>query len=225
MSHDRSPSHHGVFSKESETPRTTCAHPAGAVTLIQRFGGSLNLNVHYHMLFLEGGTTKQGRGRNSAERFPSDEDVQALVFTIATRVIRFFQKKGYFQDDVDSAVPEKDWRKKRLCRRSRLLPFNPGLRWENGKEGMSGVWALSIGNKWNGQAGCARKWRFSLHAAFIANRGNAPNLKCSAATLPPAIAEERLELQPSGDIILRLKTPYSDGTSHLLFSGLSLSRN
>ena len=27
----------------------------GAVTLIQRFGGALNLNVHYHMLFLEGG--------------------------------------------------------------------------------------------------------------------------------------------------------------------------
>ncbi|ODB87144.1 hypothetical protein A3195_16585 [Candidatus Thiodiazotropha endoloripes] len=25
-----------------------------AVTLIQRFGGALNLNVHYHMLFLGG---------------------------------------------------------------------------------------------------------------------------------------------------------------------------
>jgi hypothetical protein len=27
---------------------------AGAVTLIQRFGGALNLNVHFHMLFLAG---------------------------------------------------------------------------------------------------------------------------------------------------------------------------
>jgi hypothetical protein len=26
----------------------------GAVTLIQRFGGSLNLNVHFHMLYLDG---------------------------------------------------------------------------------------------------------------------------------------------------------------------------
>jgi hypothetical protein len=26
----------------------------GAVTLIQRFGGALNLNVYFHMLFLEG---------------------------------------------------------------------------------------------------------------------------------------------------------------------------
>jgi hypothetical protein len=36
----------------------------------------------------------------------------------------------------------------------------------------------------------------------------------------PAVAEERLELQPSGDVLLRLKTPYSDGTSRLLFSGV-----
>lgn len=26
----------------------------GAVTLIQRFGSALNLNVHFHMLFLDG---------------------------------------------------------------------------------------------------------------------------------------------------------------------------
>ena len=27
----------------------------GAVTLIQRFGSALNLNIHFHMLFLDGG--------------------------------------------------------------------------------------------------------------------------------------------------------------------------
>ena len=26
----------------------------GAVTLIQRFGSALNLNIHFHMLFLDG---------------------------------------------------------------------------------------------------------------------------------------------------------------------------
>ena len=33
---------------------TTKAAHTGAVTLIQRFGSSLNLNVHFHMLFLDG---------------------------------------------------------------------------------------------------------------------------------------------------------------------------
>ena len=34
------------------------------------------------------------------------------------------------------------------------------------------------------------------------------------------MAEDRLSLRPNGDVVLRLKTKYSDGTSHLLFSGL-----
>ena len=32
----------------------------GAVTLIQRFGSALNLNIHLHMLFLDGAYTFQG---------------------------------------------------------------------------------------------------------------------------------------------------------------------
>ena len=33
---------------------TATAAKPGAVTLIQRFGGALNLNIHFHMLFLDG---------------------------------------------------------------------------------------------------------------------------------------------------------------------------
>ena len=35
----------------------------GAVTLIQRFGSALNLNVHLHMLFLDRAYTFRRRGR------------------------------------------------------------------------------------------------------------------------------------------------------------------
>jgi len=34
------------------------------------------------------------------------------------------------------------------------------------------------------------------------------------------VAEERLQMRASGDVVLKLKHPYSDKTSHLLFSGL-----
>ena len=34
---------------------------AGAVTLIQRFGSALNLNIHFHMLFLDGSFTERSR--------------------------------------------------------------------------------------------------------------------------------------------------------------------
>jgi hypothetical protein len=35
---------------------------AGAVTLIQRFGSALNLNIHLHMLFLDGAYSFSDRG-------------------------------------------------------------------------------------------------------------------------------------------------------------------
>jgi len=34
----------------------------GAVTLIQRFGSALNLNIHFHMLFLDGVYTSDSSG-------------------------------------------------------------------------------------------------------------------------------------------------------------------
>lgn len=34
----------------------------GAVTLIQRFGSALNLNIHFHMLFLDGAYVGAGDG-------------------------------------------------------------------------------------------------------------------------------------------------------------------
>ena len=33
---------------------TKVSSNTGAVTFIQRFGGAVNLNVHFHMLFLDG---------------------------------------------------------------------------------------------------------------------------------------------------------------------------
>ena len=40
------------ISKKTGYTKTSCQ--TGAVTLIQRFGGAINLNVHFHMLFLVG---------------------------------------------------------------------------------------------------------------------------------------------------------------------------
>jgi hypothetical protein len=39
----------------------------GAVTLIHCFGSAPNLNVHLHMLFLDGAYTFRGRGRRQPE--------------------------------------------------------------------------------------------------------------------------------------------------------------
>lgn len=43
----------GYLLKQAGLTRAT-GH-SGAVTLIQRFGSALNLNIHFHMIFLDGG--------------------------------------------------------------------------------------------------------------------------------------------------------------------------
>ena len=41
----------------------SAAAQTGAVTLIQRFGSALNLNVYFHMLFLDRVYTEDARGK------------------------------------------------------------------------------------------------------------------------------------------------------------------
>ena len=79
----------------------TTAHP-GAVTLIQRFGRALNLNIHFHMLFLDGVYVDDVNG--SAMRFrwfkaPTSDELTQLTHTIAQRVARFLERQGLLERD------------------------------------------------------------------------------------------------------------------------------
>ena len=61
----------------------------GAVTLIQRFGSALNLNIHFHMLFLDGVYSNGAKGlpfRFRQVKAPSGIELTQLTHTIATRV-------------------------------------------------------------------------------------------------------------------------------------------
>src|SRR5262250_1383140 len=75
-------------------------HP-GSVTFIQRFGSALNLNVHYHLLFLEGvdlDRTDQGRTpRFLAGAPPTDTDIASVIQKISRRVIRKLRPLGYLE--------------------------------------------------------------------------------------------------------------------------------
>jgi hypothetical protein len=66
----------------------------GAVTLIQRFGSALNLNLHFHMLFLDGVYVVGANGEVEWFRWvrvPTTAELTELTHTIAERVGRFLQ--------------------------------------------------------------------------------------------------------------------------------------
>ena len=68
----------------------------GAVTLIQRFGSALNLNVHFHMLFVDGVYVTEGSGAPvfRAVRSPGAGELQVLVQRLAEGIGRLLEKRG-----------------------------------------------------------------------------------------------------------------------------------
>ncbi|MBS0399730.1 MAG: transposase zinc-binding domain-containing protein [Proteobacteria bacterium] len=76
----------------------------GAVTLIQRFGSALNLNVHFHMIFLDG--VHLPAGDQPVFRHvpaPTGAQLQALVQQIAERIGRLLEKRGLIERDMENA--------------------------------------------------------------------------------------------------------------------------
>jgi hypothetical protein len=77
----------------------------GAVTLIQRFGSALNLNVHFHMLVLDGVYRREGEGRLRFVPVPAlgEAELQGLVQRIAERIGRSLERSGLITRDIENA--------------------------------------------------------------------------------------------------------------------------
>ena len=71
------------------------------------------------------------------------------------------------------------------------------------------------------QPQCANAHGFSLHAGVCCAAEQRSELEHLCRTITrPAIANERLSVNHAGQVVLKLKTPYRDGTSHINMSAL-----
>ena len=203
-------------------------HPVaktGAVTLIQRFGSALNLNVHFHMLFLDGVYVARPDG---ATRFrwvkaPTGQELTQLAHTLAHRVGRFLERQGLLERDAENgylagdAVDEDPM--------AQLLGHSITYRIAVGPQAGRKVFTLqtlptcepedSFGDRVGQVAG------FSLHAGVAARADERQKLERLCRYISrPAVSEKRLSLTPNGNIRYQLKTPYKDGTTHVIFEPL-----
>ncbi|MEI6467073.1 MAG: transposase, partial [Verrucomicrobiota bacterium] len=84
---------------------------SGAVTSVQRFGSALNLNVHFHIIHLDG---VYDPGADGSLRFfqatPTNEDIDALAVDIATACERWLSLRGFsgVAEDTDPDAGEVD---------------------------------------------------------------------------------------------------------------------
>ncbi len=102
----------------------------GALTLIQRFGSALNLNIHFHMLFLDGVYVER---RDGSLRFrwvkaPSGAELAQLTQTLVLRIGRYQSSKGcgHF---YPSMLPLEGWQLLRGSSTKFVAPRTETMHW------------------------------------------------------------------------------------------------
>jgi hypothetical protein len=221
----------------------------GAVTLIQRFGSALNMDIHFHMLFLDGVYVDGANGTAARFRWvkaPTSDELTQLTRALARRIGRFLERQGLLERDADDCM-DAGGRAPKIgalgdawssCREQLSFrdavdedPMNPLL-------GHSITYRIAVGS----QAGrkvftlqtlpasdpeetftdtVGKVAGFSLHAGVAAKAQERKKLERLCRYISrPAVSEKRLSLTPNGNIRYQLKTPYRDGTTHVIFEPL-----
>ncbi len=198
----------------------------GAVTLIQRFGSALNLNVHLHMIFVDGAYRSDGTASPVFHPVPAPAtaDLQALVQRIAERLGRMLEKRGLIERDAEtawlSADPGQSGALDDLIGHSITYRIAVGPRAGQKLFTLQTVRAQPAGA---GRHGAAEAGGFSLHAGLEIQPGERAKLErlCRYVSRPP-VATERLALTPSRQVRYQLKAPCRDGTTHIVLESLDL---
>ena len=195
----------------------------GAITLIQRFGSAANLNIHLHCLVLDGVYRIQnGMLEFRSVRSPTDDQLQALLNQIIKRVMKALTRHGALIEeegmtylaDIESDVALAPLQSAACTYRIALGP-------RAGQKVLTLKTVATQNLEQSGQEYCANAHGFSLHAGVrcAMNQRNKLERLCRYITRP-AIADERLARNKDGQIVLTLKTPYRDGTTHIILSPL-----
>jgi ribosomal protein S27E len=196
----------------------------GAVTLIQRFGSALNLNIHFHMLFLDGVYVDRpdGSARFRWVSSPTTQELTQLTQTIARRIGRYLERQGLLERDAENSYLTTDAVSEDPM--NQLLGHSITYRIAVGPQVGRKVFTLQTlptcePDDYADTAG--KVSGFSLHAGVAARSDERKKLERLCRYISrPAVSEKRLSLTPNGNIRYQLKTPYRDGTTHVIFEPL-----
>ena len=195
----------------------------GAVTFVQRFGGALNLNVHFHTLVLDG-VYDPGDGMRFLPLPPPDDDEVACVTrSVARGIARLLERRGLAPHaDAEEIDP--------LGGDEPLLAalYSASIRLRIATGARAGQAVLRFGDRIDvdrlpatrGQR-CVSIGGVSLHANVAVPARDRQRLErlCRYAARPP-IATERLSRLDDGRLLYELKHCWRDGTTHIGFEPL-----
>ena len=172
------------------------------------------------MLFLDGVYTEKKYGKTRFQRThaPDQQELTGLVHTISHRVAGFLEREGILERDEENSYLNLEDRDEDPM--LQVLGCSVSYRNAVGPQQGRKVFTLQTIPAWEEDdrfTQVAKESGFSLHAGVAAQAWERQKLErlCRYITRP-AISEKRLSLTPSGNIRYQLKTPYSDGTTHVI---------
>jgi len=201
---------------------------------VQRFGSSLNLNPHFHILAIDGAFEKKTTNRQKfyVAEAPSDENIVELLSGIMKKIYKYLIKKGYlsevdgdiFQETTDglfiSDADEDVHLPAMTASVSSKIAFgiNAGHSVMRLKDGMGRIWPSDCGGEIIGEK-CAAVNGFTLHANTAIKAHQRDRLeKLISYMSRGALSDDRIEITQHGKIQIKLKTSWRDGTTHVEFS-------
>ena len=152
---------------------------------------------------------------------PRNEDIEQMVVTLKTRVLRSLTKKGYIngydlnheEDQLMAQSPL--FAEGMSCSVTRTIAWGErrGQKIERIGQFQQTQWAPPKGTR------CSYLDGFSLHANVAIGAQDREGLEHLCRYINrPAIANHRLSKDNQGNIIYQLKRSYGDGTTHLRFT-------
>jgi len=198
----------------------------GCISFTQRFGSDLRLNPHFHILSLDGVfTLVNERPLFKQQSAITDKEVEEMIAAISSRVRKHLTKKGYLSSEgemvenplVDPLFSDHDSINQAVISSiSNRIAFGPN----------AGHYVTKIGSGFGygeeiplakGKR-CYSLHGFSLHANTAVNSLARDKLESLVRYISRGpLSNDRLEIV--GDKVkLELKSPYTDGTTHLLFT-------
>ena len=183
----------------------------GVVTLIQRFGSAVNLNLHLHMVVLDGVYTKDGDTLHFQEvPAPPSTEMQRLLDAIVSRVLRCLAHDGLLIRD-----PEQPWLD--LASRDALdalgaasIQYRIAVGRHAGRKALTLKLASPKKPSTVPKPFTVVRDGFSLNAAVASDAHERTGIEplCRYVTRP-ALALERLSANnEAGQVVHRLKSPY-----------------
>jgi hypothetical protein len=210
--------------RELGLAKASLAHPA-AVSVTQRFGGSLNLNLHDHVLAADGIFMQSEPGAKPVFRAlpaPTRGDIMQVAWTTCERAVAYLRKQGKW---IDADPGEAD----RLAQDEPLLSScyvgaiaGTLILGENAGKRVMRLFGRAARHDADGAKDEPPRngYGFDVDASVRVRSGDKKGLERLARYIArPPLANDRIERLADGRYRIALTHPWRDGTEAIVLPG------